>query len=138
MAAAVEPRIHAVVADSAWSDVWHWIRPGTHSAVRIDDRFSPLSLKLVELRAGIDLDAIRPVDVIGRIEPRPVLLLHGTADDVVVSQNATLNIAAAGPHAKLWTIPGGRHGTSLEDGGAAASQRVIDFLSRALYREEAA
>ena len=84
LAAAREPRIKALVADSAWSEARNWLRPSVKASfLHPRDHFSALSLKLAERRSGIDLGSIRPVDVISRLSPRPVLLVHAGADDVV-------------------------------------------------------
>jgi dipeptidyl aminopeptidase/acylaminoacyl peptidase len=131
--AAADPRVKAVVADSGWSDVRHWVRPRLRDVVlRPTLHFSPLSLKLVELRAGIRLSRLRPSEVIGQIAPRPILIIHGTADEVVPPTDAELNAAAAGPEHELWAIGGAAHGDTIRPGGATTSPRVTDFFRRAL------
>src|SRR5438105_10899340 len=56
MAAANEPRIRALVDDSGWCDVYHWLRPSLRTWLfNPRHQFSPLSLKLVELRTGTRL-----------------------------------------------------------------------------------
>lgn len=133
LAAALDPRLRAVVADSAWADVRHWLRP------RISFRhptapFSPHMLKLAEVRHGFDLDDLRPMEVIGRIEPRPVLLIQGTDDEIVPPSDATLIHGAAGPSTKLWVLQGSRHGDTIAPGGEASSARTIEFFEEALLR----
>ena len=133
MTAAREPRIKAVVADSAWSDVRAWLRPSVKdSLVHPRDRFTALSLKLAELRTGIDLDDLRPVDVVGRISPRPVLFVHGRADDVVGVAEAERNHGAAREPKELVLVSGAGHGDTIAPGGASLRGHVPHFFRRAL------
>ena len=58
----------------------------------------------------------------------PVLLLHGTDDQVNVSDNADL-LAQRIPGAELQVLPGARHGYLVEE-AATATPLVLDFLAR--------
>ena len=127
MAAAREPRIKAVVADSAWRTAKSWLRPSWNPR----DHFSRLSLKFAEWRAGIDLDRLRPVDAMQQLAGRPVLLIHGSDDDVVFPEDSDA-LASAGPGAELWRIPGAKHGDTLAADGPTTSERVAAFFERAL------
>lgn len=138
LAAAQEPRIRAVVADSAWSSAHSWLRASIRSfLMHPRERFSPPSLKLVELRTGIDLDSLRPVDVVDRIGPRPLLLLHGDADTVVLPEDGDRLLAkAAEPKARI-LVQGAQHGDTIAPEGAACGPRVVAFFQRALNASEA-
>lgn len=82
LAVAEDPRIKAVVDDSGWADVMHWLRPRLGDLIRHPRTpFTPLSLRLVELRTGIRLRRLRPVDAIGRLAPRLLLIIHGELDE---------------------------------------------------------
>ncbi len=63
-----------------------------------------------------DLDAwarelveIRPLGLIGKIAPRPVLLIHGASDEVVPVTDARALADAADGHAELRILVGGGH-----------------------------
>ena len=133
LAAARESRIKAVVADSAWSDVRHWLRPSVGAVfTHPRDRFNALSLKLAELRTGIALDDLRPVEVIARVSPRPILMIHGTADEVVVPTESERNYGAASEPKELVLVPDAGHGDTIAPGGASTDERVREFFDRAL------
>jgi uncharacterized protein len=139
MASAREPRIKAVGADSAWSDVRHWLRPSVGAVfTRPRDRFNALSLKLAELRTGIDLDDLRPVDVVGDVSPRPLLLIHGTADDVVFPSESERNYEAAKEPKELLLVPDAGHGDTIAPGEASRLSEVVEFFQRALVSKKAA
>jgi len=69
-------------------------------------------------RIGQDVTSIDPERTITRLGSRPVLLIHGTADDVDYPMtSAELNLRAAlraQVPASLVYCPGGRHGKSVE------------------------
>ncbi|HET7038003.1 MAG TPA: alpha/beta fold hydrolase [Thermomicrobiaceae bacterium] len=133
MEAAWDERLQAVVADSAWADVRHWLRPSLKtSLVHPNAPFSALSLKLVELRTGIDLDTLRTTETIKRISPRPLLLINGTADTIVPASDGELNYAAAGEPKELWLIPGAAHGEMLSTSNPEYDERVVTFFRQAL------
>lgn len=133
LTAAHDDRIKAVVDDSGWSDVDHWLRPTVRAVfLHPTDRFSALSLKFVELRADVEFDRLRPADEIGRLAPRPILIIHGTADDVVPPGDSEENLAAAGEEKELWLVNGATHGQTMLPAGATSSERVIAFFEGAL------
>jgi uncharacterized protein len=137
LATARDPRIAAVVADSAWCDVRSWLRPSFRSfLVRPRDRFSPPSLKLAELRKRIDLDRLKPVEVVGRLSPRPLLLLHGSADTVVLPEDSEQLLAAAAEPKSRILAPGARHGDTIEPGGLTCGAAVLGFFESALRAPE--
>ena len=73
--------------------------------------------------------AIRPVEAMPRIAPRPVLIVHGEADDVVPVEDArTLYNAARNPKT-LMILPGAGHRLRVEPG---AMDAVLDWLRPAL------
>lgn len=133
MAAARDPRWLALVADSAYADQIGVIATNFHRVSHLPaGPFLPLIRGFIRLRAGYDPAAVRPVEVIGQIAPRPVLLIHGEADDYVPFSHAGRLAAAAGPTASLWATPGVFHcGTYFHD-RAAYVNRVVAFFSQIL------
>ena len=127
MAAARHPRIKAVVADSAWQTAKSWLRPSWNPR----DHFSRFSLKLAEWRTGIDLGELRPVDAIRSLSQRPVLLIQGADDDVVLPADAEA-LASANRNAEVWRVDGAAHGATVAPGGVTTSDRVADFFDQAL------
>jgi dipeptidyl aminopeptidase/acylaminoacyl peptidase len=133
LAAAKEPRIRAVAADSAWTTAKSWLRPSlgdmfTHPR----QRFTTLSVAVLERRLGIDLDELRPVDAMGELQGRPVLLIHGDADHVVLPQDSEALAEAGGREVELWRVAGAGHGATIARGGAATTPRLAAFFERAL------
>jgi len=58
---------------------------------------------------------VSPVDCIGRISPRPVLILHGDRDDTVPLDHARRLFAAARDPKELVVLPGAGHRLRLDE-----------------------
>ena len=71
---------------------------------------------------------------------RPLLLIHGMADDNVLFQNSTLlmkSLQSANRPFELMTYPGGKHGlTRHADQGPHALAGVLRFFKRELHADE--
>jgi fermentation-respiration switch protein FrsA (DUF1100 family) len=133
LAAARDPRIRAVVDDCGFADIQNVVDASfTHFIHLPAFPFAPLTVTLAELRSGVNLSAIRPVDMIGRISPRPILIIHGTADTTITPDNSVRNYAAAGQPKELWLVPGATHAHSRDVAGAAYVHRVVAFFRRYL------
>ncbi|NLT29758.1 MAG: alpha/beta hydrolase, partial [Propionibacterium sp.] len=77
---------------------------------RIPGTFLPVADAVNRVRYGYRFAQVRPIDVIGRIAPRPMLLLHGTDDRVIPYEHAHRLVEAAGPGAaELVTFDGVDH-----------------------------
>lgn len=86
-----------------------------------DDRF-PLSNE-----AWIDgFRAISPVQWIDRISPRPLLLVHGDADELVPLEHAHRLYRQAKEPKELVVIPGAKHRLRLEQKAMAAVLRWLE------------
>ena len=80
---------------------------------------------LTWLSLGIN-DTYRPLEAISRLSPLPVLIIHGTADQVVPIHHAQRLYAAAKQPKQLWLISGKEHIQSLSN--APVRQRLLDYL----------
>ena len=82
--------------------------------------FAPVTVWIANERAGIDVSGVRPMDVISRISPRPILIIHGLADYVVPVRQPHQFAAAREPK-QLWLVP------------APAMYRRAPILAKAEY-----
>jgi uncharacterized protein len=87
----------------------------------IRDKDFPPSIE--EWRRGFE--TITPLDWIDRISPRPLLLVHGDADEVIPLEHARRLYRKAKEPKELKIIPGAKHRLRLED---AAMDFVLDWL----------
>ncbi|SRR5579884_1618049 len=138
-------RVDAVVADSAFADLEALIDEGTPmrmfllgqallgSAVGAAwERLAPLVLWHAERESGLRAAAVRPLDVIAAISPRPLLLIHGEADRLFSYRNSVRLYERAGRPKALWLVPDGQHGTVRNQYPAEYDRRVVQFFQQAL------
>jgi alpha-beta hydrolase superfamily lysophospholipase len=98
--------------------------------------FAPLAVRLAEWLIGQHRSAVRPIDVVDRLAPRPVLLVTGDRDAFVTPDDAQRLAERAGSTCTWWLIPGAGHPGSDRDpfqvATAAYTARVRAFLEVAL------
>lgn len=132
--AAADPRVKAVVADASWPTLSGYMKSSLSDVLlHPAAMYSPLALKLLELRTGANLGQVRPVAVIARISPRPILLIQGLADTDVSPHSAVVNFDHARPPRQLWLVRGEGHEATVDPGGAGTSPRVGAFFAAALH-----
>lgn len=77
---------------------------------------------------GAPLADIAPVRDIGLIAPRPVLIIHGTSDEVIPYHQSQILFQAARPPKQLWLVPGVRHVAAYTDANEEYERRVRQLL----------
>lgn len=128
--AARDQRVSAVVADSAFAQMRDIIVGAARSM-----RLPPVpAVDMVDVitgwRYGYRFKEVRPVDVIGEIAPRPLLLVHGEADTLIPVENAYRLRDATGGHAELHVTPGAGHCGSYFTDRPGYIAAVAAFLAR--------
>ncbi len=141
LAASREPAIEAVVSDSAYAEVVPLLereiaKRKVAPIGRVPGVFAPAALVMARLLYGVDFFAARPVAAVAGIAPRPLFLIHGTADDYVpISNFRELDAAATaaqGAHVTTWIVPNARHAQAFKKTGAEYVTRVVAFFDAAL------
>lgn len=138
LAAADPEAIDALVTDSAFADLDETLRRELEG-LGLPSPVIEYGLRFYPPLSGTDPAAVSPVAVIGAIPPRPILLIHGTADETVPVEDSARLLAAASragvPGAattERWLVEGGRHTKSFFVDPEAYAARVTDFFERAL------
>ncbi|WP_129673208.1 alpha/beta hydrolase [Candidatus Chloroploca sp. Khr17] len=110
LAAASEPRIAAVVADSAFTSGSDVVAHGIRATLRIPAAMLVVAAdELVHRRHGYRFSHVRPLDAISQLAPRPVMIIHGQDDSLVPVAHAHRLYAAASEPRTLWVVPGVEH-----------------------------
>ena len=127
--AALHGGVDAVVSVSALS---RWFYKDTAAMRRVHWAIETRLGRLVARRAlgtrissaGWDLDALpeAPVDVVARISPTPLLLIHGDQDHYFPVEHPQALYAAAKEPKRMWLVPGFGHAES------AATPELLDRL----------
>jgi pimeloyl-ACP methyl ester carboxylesterase len=135
LAAAEDERIAAIVADSPFGR----LRWAIAQAARlrgyppvVAQVVASLSCRVTAMHLRRPVQAFDPVEVVARIAPRPLLLMHGVEDDVIPVRSAHALYGRAGEPKELWLIDGLKHCQALEQLSAEFQQRVVSFFERTL------
>lgn len=111
-AAARCPDIAALVADSSYADFCDAVMFSFEKVGKLPSYpFAPIALQWARWLVNVDPAVLRPVDHVGRIGPRPLLIVHAEDDDIVPLRHARLLFQAAEEPKELWTTPGHHVGT---------------------------
>jgi fermentation-respiration switch protein FrsA (DUF1100 family) len=134
-AAAQETAIKAIVVDSPYATMAEYMEPafGKFSVFIPGARYSEMMLY------GLDYTSVRPVDVIAKIAPRPIFLIQGAADTVIVPSNMTELAAAAsaapGAHVQTWLVPKAHHIQAYNLARNTYIDRMVTFFDTELNTE---
>ncbi len=110
MAAARVREIRAVVADSPFATLKEVLASAFRNFYHIP--YFPVLSMAVWINGrlvGADVAGARPLDVVARISPKPLMLIHGEADRIIPVSDSVLLYEAAGEPKELWTVPGVDH-----------------------------
>lgn len=77
-------------------------------------------------------ETVKPVDWIAQIPPRPLLLIQGSADDVVHPRHARLLYDKVKGRADLYEIEGAGHRLRLE---ARAMDKALEWMKKTAFSE---
>jgi fermentation-respiration switch protein FrsA (DUF1100 family) len=103
--AAADPRILAVVVAGAFGDADAQLRAEYSNA----GRAAIWAARLADRMSGFDFRAPRPIDVIGQIAPRPIVIVAGSADQTTPPALGQALFEAAREPKQFWLIEGARH-----------------------------
>jgi dipeptidyl aminopeptidase/acylaminoacyl peptidase len=130
--AAADPTIRAVVADSPFATMRDVVA-FAYQRRRVPTRpILDLTDALTQWRYGYPFEAVRPLDVVGQIAPRPLLLIHGTADQIIPVEHSRRLYAAAGTPKELWVFEGATHCGGYFADRPAYVTRVAQFFDKGL------
>jgi fermentation-respiration switch protein FrsA (DUF1100 family) len=89
------------------------------------------------LRKGFSQKQVRPIDVIGKISPRPVLLIYGEADQRIPERRASRLFKAAGLPKQIIWLPATSHAEVRSPGLDNLVGQIIRFFDENLKQETA-
>jgi alpha-beta hydrolase superfamily lysophospholipase len=117
LAAAQDRTIDGVVAESPFASMARFVYDDVNRTVAHRPLLRPLFtlpgwsglvVEVSALRQGVS-QLSSPADVVHRIAPRPLLLMHGTGDVTVDRAHSELLYAKAGNPKELWIAEGAEH-----------------------------
>jgi dipeptidyl aminopeptidase/acylaminoacyl peptidase len=130
-AAAEDADIGAAVVDSGFAEWRPVMYANWASATGLPEAMIPSARLMSRLLFGYDVCDARPVTEIGRIAPRPVLLIHTVRDQLIAASHAD-QMKAALPSAELWMAGGLEHARNYNADPAAYLRKVSEFFDKGL------
>lgn len=130
---ASNPQINCVAAEASYYSFrrvvarWAWV----HHKVPFFPVI-PIVLHYIRRYLRVNPERYSPKYNIGKISPRPVLIIHGRYDNIVPAAQAKLLFKQAGEPKEIWLVPGAKHNKCAEVGGFEYKQRLSDFFRRYL------
>ena len=112
MAAAEEPRITAVAADSPFADASDLIAREAARKTPFPEWMMPIFIPTTKLMAkqiyGIDIGSLVPEESVAELG-YPVIVIHGLADDRIPWEHGQRVASAADEGSSIWLVPGVDH-----------------------------
>jgi len=128
------PQARALVASAPYATLHQVISDGVRSLT-----FGLLSFPFTEITqaatgqlSNADVHQVRPIDDIAGIAPRPVLIIHGTEDEIIPVTHGERIYAAAGEPKQFFPVTGATHNNSFATAGEDYSEIVVPFIEAAL------
>lgn len=130
-AAADDSRIGALVSDSGFADIYPMIQSRWVVESGLPMFFLDSTRLMIRLKYGYDITSSKPVAEIGKVSPRPILLIH-CSDDQLIPYSDVKQLQSAATGAQLWTIPSCIHGRSYNADPSAYQEHLVNFYQSSL------
>ena len=136
LTAAENTDIDCVVADSSFADMTGIIEREFTERTGFPGFLLPPVIFMVNIMYGVDFNAVKPVESVPDIAPRPVLFIHGEEDTFTPLEHAHRLInASQNPQDELWIAPNATHVRTYVNNRTEYINRVIAFFDEALKQE---
>jgi pimeloyl-ACP methyl ester carboxylesterase len=97
--------------------------------------YIPMSAALLTVcrwRLGMDAEQFSPIYHIDRVSPRPVFIITGENDQLMLLSTVQQVYIRARDPKELWVVPLAKHGKCRETAGAEYERRIIEFFEQNL------
>jgi uncharacterized protein len=133
LAAAKIPEVRAIITESAYTSVSDNIAASLKGLTGLPPfPFAPLIIFFGQREAGVAINAVSPVAVIGQISPRALFIIHGVQDKLIPVENAYRLYAAARQPKEIYSVPEAGHFPLMNTERRKFARRVLGFLDRYL------
>ena len=135
LSAAQNPGIKAVVSESAFATLIDAVPSAVAGTGLPPMLFAPLVQWFAEREAGFKAEQVSAVEHIREISPRPVLLMQGGKDVVVMPDGGQRLYDAAGEPRELWFNPDLGHMAFADELPEEYEKRVVAFFDKYLLEK---
>ncbi len=135
LAAAENEHIQAIAVEGVFSELKDEVGIGIEVQTPLPAfPFDAIFIYIAERETGYRLGDIAPVQKIGEISPRPVLIMQGGNDQRINSESGKSLFAAAGEPKEYWVEPSAAHVAIYKAAPQAYEKRVIAFFNQYLLQ----
>ncbi|MBI5033015.1 MAG: alpha/beta fold hydrolase [Chloroflexi bacterium] len=131
--ASLSPMVVGVLSDCAFAELCHIVRHNVekrHVPRILAGSIGWLVVAIAGIRLRANLFSADPIRWVGRIAPRPLLLMQAANDDDVPIAESQSLFAAAGEPKELWLVPNATHRNIESVAREEYRQRVIAFFDK--------
>ncbi len=129
LGAAQRPEVQVVVADSPFATHADVVAYNVQRVIHMPGQpFAAISDYFLERNAGYRSRDVSPLAMISQIAPRPLLLMHGTADEMIPVSHAHRLYEAASEPKELWITEGANHCGAYFLDRPGYCNRVVNFF----------
>ena len=133
-AAAKSNNVAALVADSSYASFLDAAKYSFRLVTRVPHfPIASMATAWAKWIVRVDASQLRPVDVIGRIAPRPVMIAHGALDEIVPVRHAHTLFKAADEPKELWIAPDAHHVGARDMDPDGYFERLERFFNSTLH-----
>ncbi|HYF62842.1 MAG TPA: alpha/beta hydrolase, partial [Herpetosiphonaceae bacterium] len=137
LAAATDPAVKAMVEDSGYADLMDVLDQEVPERSGLPPVFTPGIVLMARLMYGIHADEVKPAEAAARFAPRPLLVIHGDADQLIPVANAgriwRARYGEGEPDpATYYVVPGAGHTQAYKSDTAAYLALVGGFFEEHL------
>jgi fermentation-respiration switch protein FrsA (DUF1100 family) len=115
----------AVAPFNSVAEIWQTNRPAW-----VPPHILNWTLWASERLRGFRRESVFPLGVVDQIAPRPLLLIHGTADRRISEEQIRAMFAAASPPKSLWLVQGATHSGIRKPVLDQLAPDIIGFLDQ--------
>jgi len=131
-AAAKDERLKAIVIQNSFSSLSQAVEDGfDNMAILPKWPFAPLIVTLTERRTKLKLDQVDSARDLATEVSCPVLIIHGSDDDLFPPHHARTMYASAREPKDLWIIEGLGHASPIHAHAAEYEERTLAFFEKA-------
>lgn len=127
------PQVQALIVESTYADITGVIAEGITTRTGLPGfPFAPVITWMTGNLAEASLFNLHLTDAVAQIAPRPLLILHGTADPLIPVTQAQVLYEAAGDPKEIHIVQDGVHGGLRAVNPESYDQHVLNFIRRYL------
>ncbi|MGB6894777.1 MAG: alpha/beta hydrolase, partial [Dehalococcoidia bacterium] len=127
------PELRAVVAESSFARLGDLVSHGLRHFFHLPSfPLAPLARWMIERQLHVDLATVAPLETVGLLSPRPLLLIDDELDEVLGPGQGQALFDAAGEPKELWVVPHAAHARGWQAAPQEYERRVVSFLRQHL------